>query len=305
MSGPAPSSRLTLRDLARLRLEGTPIAAVTAYTTPEGRCCDQAGVDLVLVGDSLGRVVLGLPDELAVTIEDMERHTAAVARGVRRAVLVADMPFLSYQADPADAVRNAGRLVRAGAAAVKLEGGAVFAPTIARILAAGIPVVGHLGFTPQSVRRFGGARVQGREPEAAERLLADALAIAAAGACAIVLEMIPGPLAEAVTVALDVPTIGIGAGAGCSGQILVLYDILGLAPRSPRLARRYADIGAAMAGAVAAYARDVRACAFPGLEHTHDGQRWGSPPAAGTAVPSAPPPDPSNPDERSSADTAR
>lgn len=264
-----------MRDLGRLRAAGRPIVAVTAYTAPEGRFCDEAGVDLILVGDSLGRAVLGLPDELRVTMEDMEHHTAAVARGVRRALLVADLPFLAYQADPAEAVRNAGRLIRAGAAAVKLEGGAAQLPAIERILAAGIPLVGHLGFTPQSVHRLGGARVQGREREEADRLIAEARTIAAAGVSAIVLEMVPGALAAEVTRAVEPPTIGIGAGPGCAGQVLVLYDLVGLSARVPRLARTYADLGRAMSDAVAAYARDVRAGAFPAAEHTHDGRTWG------------------------------
>jgi len=229
----------------------------------------------VLVGDSLGRVVLGLPDELGVTMEDMERHTSAVARQVRHALVVADLPFLAYQADPAEAVRNAGRLVRAGAAGVKLEGGAYWADTVRRIVETGIPVVGHLGFTPQAVHRLGGPRVQGRGAAAEEALLADARALAAAGACALVLELVPGPVAARLTAGLELPTIGIGAGAGCSGQILVLYDVVGLSARVPRLARTYADLGAALREAVAAYARDVRAGVFPGPEHTHDGRGWG------------------------------
>ncbi len=265
----------TVRDLLRWRAEGRRIVAVTAYTAPEGRYCDEAGADLVLVGDSLGRAVLGLPDELGVTMEDMERHTSAVARGVQRALLVADLPFLAYQADPAEAVRNAGRLIRAGAAAVKLEGGSSQLAAIERIHAAGIPVVGHLGFTPQAVHSLGGARVQGREPEEAEQLHRDAEAIAAAGVCAIVLEMVPSALAAQVTQASRVPTIGIGAGVGCDGQILVLYDIIGLSSRVPRLARTYADLGASLREAVATYAHDVRAGVFPGPENTHDGTAWG------------------------------
>ncbi len=267
--------RTTVLDLPRLKADGQPIVAVTAYTAPEGRACDTAGVDLVLVGDSLGRAVLGLPDELGVTMEDMERHTAAVARGVRQALLVADLPFLSYQADPAEAVRNAGRLIRAGASAVKLEGGRSMAPTIERMVTAGIPVVGHLGFTPQSVRGLGGARVQGRDASSAARLLDDARALEDAGVSAVVLEMVPGPLAAEITAAVAPPTIGIGAGGGCSGQVLVLYDILGLSTRVPRLARKYVDLAEQIRGAVAAYAGDVRSRAFPGPAHTHDGHAWG------------------------------
>jgi 3-methyl-2-oxobutanoate hydroxymethyltransferase len=279
---PPQASRVTIRDLARLKAQGRPIVVVTAYTAPEARCCDEAGVDAVLVGDSLGRVVLGLPDELGVTMEDMERHTAAVARGARRALVVADLPFLSYQADPAEAVRNAGRLVRAGAAAVKLEGGRPVAPTIRRIVDAGIPVVAHLGFTPQSVLRFGGPRVQGRDEAEAERLLADARSVEAAGASAVVLEMVPAPLAQRITEALEIPTIGIGAGPGCSGQVLVLYDVVGLSLRIPRLARRYADLASALTEAVARYADEVRTRRFPGPENTHDGTGWGSAEGSGT-----------------------
>lgn len=272
---PRPAARVTVRDLRAIPAEGRRIVAITAYTTPEARCCDEAGVDVILVGDSLGRVVLGLPDELGVTLEDMVRHTEAVARGVRRALVVADMPFLSYQADAAEAVRHAGRLVRAGAAAVKLEGGAFWADTVRRVVEAGIPVIGHLGFTPQSVHRFGGPRVQGRGPDAEERLLADARALAGAGVSAIVLELVPAPLAARVTHEVNVPTIGIGAGPDCSGQILVLYDVIGLSPRVPRLARTYADLRRALQDAVAAYAREVRAGTFPAAEHTHDGRAWG------------------------------
>lgn len=277
MATSRPPRPVTVLDLERLRAEGRPIVAVTAYTAPEGRLCDRAGVDLVLVGDSLGRAVLGFPNELSVTMEDMERHTAAVARGVRRALLVADLPFLAYQADAAEATRNAGRLVRAGASAVKLEGGLPALPAVERILAAGIPVVGHLGFTPQAVHRLGGPRVQGRGPDAAAELRAAAGALAAAGVSAIVLEMVPAGLAAEVTAALPVPTIGIGAGVGCGGQVLVLYDLIGLSARVPRLARTYGDAAAVIGGAVAAYARDVRARAFPAAEHTHDGERWGGP----------------------------
>jgi 3-methyl-2-oxobutanoate hydroxymethyltransferase len=275
MPRPPAGQRVAAQDLGAIAASGRPIVAVTAYTTPEARACDEAGVDLILVGDSLGRAVLGLPDELRVTMDDMVRHTAAAARGVRRALLAADLPFLSYQAETAEAVRNAGRLVRAGAAAVKLEGGAERAETVRRIVEAGIPVLGHLGFTPQSVRRLGGARVQGRDEAGAARLLADARALAAAGCSAVVLEMVPAPVATRVTRALAVPTIGIGAGPGCSGQILVLYDVLGLSARRPRLARAYADLGEAMRAAVAAYAGDVRAGTFPGPAETHDGRSWG------------------------------
>lgn len=266
---------LTVRDLERLKAAGQPIVAVTAYTEPEGRLCDAAGVDVVLVGDSLGNVVLGLPDSLGVELADMIRHTTAVARGVRHALLVADMPFLSYQSDLAAAVQSAGALMRAGAAAVKLEGGAHWAPTVRHLAECGIPVVGHLGFTPQSVRRFGGPRVQARDAAGEERLLADARALAEAGAVAIVLEMVPAPVAARVSQAVAPPTIGIGAGPGCNGQVLVLHDVVGLSRRTPRFARAYADLANALRGAVGAYAEDVRAGRFPGPAETHDGQGWG------------------------------
>ena len=280
------SAPITVRDLGRFTAVGRRLVAVTAYTAPEAQLCDEAGVDLILVGDSLGNAVLGLADTLGVTMEDMVRHTQAVAGAARRAMVVADLPFLSYQADIAEAVRNGGRLLQAGASAVKLEGGAPFAPTVRALGHAGIPVIGHLGFTPQSVRRLGGPRVQGRESVAAEALQRDAVALAEAGVFAIVLEMVPGALAQAVTAQLPVPTIGIGAGPGCSGQILVLYDLVGLSPRLPHFARSYGDAGAEIRRAVRHYAEDVRAGRFPGPEHTHDGHRWGPSPRPGQDAPS-------------------
>lgn len=266
---------LTVRNLQQMKAAGQSIVAVTAYTEPEGRLCDAAGVDVVLVGDSLGDVVLGLRDTVGVRQQDMLRHTAAVARGVRRALLVADMPFLSYQTDVASAVRHAGALLRSGADAVKLEGGAYWAGTVRHLVESGIPVVGHLGFTPQSVRRLGGPRVQARDGSERARLLADAEALAAAGAAAVVLEMVPAPVAAEVTARIAPPTIGIGAGPACSGQVLVLYDIVGLSPRAPRFARAYADLATAMRTAVAAYADDVRQGRFPSPAESHDGQGWG------------------------------
>ncbi len=279
---PEVERAVTVRDLARFTDAGRRLVAVTAYTAPEARLCDAAGVDLILVGDSLGNAVLGLADTLGVTMDDMVRHTRAVAGAARRALVVADLPFLSYQTDVAEAVRNSGRLLQAGASAVKLEGGAAFAPTVRTLGHAGIPVIGHLGFTPQSVRRLGGPRVQGRDAAGAEALRRDALALAEAGVFAIVLEMVPGPLAEAVTAELAVPTIGIGAGPGCSGQVLVLYDLVGLSPHVPHFARSYGDAGAEIRRAVGRYAQDVRAGRFPGPEQTHDGRQWGPAPPAGT-----------------------
>ncbi len=271
----AAGRAFTVRDLQRSRAEGRRIVAVTAYTAPEGRLCDAAGVDLVLVGDSLGNVLLGLPDTLGVTLADMVRHTQAVAHGVQRALLVADLPFLSYQASVAEAVHSAGQLLQAGAAAVKLEGGAFWSQTVRHLVAAGIPVVGHLGFTPQSVHRLGGPRVQARSAQAQAQLLEDARALEEAGVSAIVLEMVPSPVAAGVSEQLRVPTIGIGAGPACGGQVLVLYDLLGLSPQVPRFARRYADLRSLATQAVEAWARDVREGGFPGPSETHDGTHWG------------------------------
>ncbi len=286
MPEPQRVAPVTVRDLVRLSAAGRRLVAVTAYTAPEARLCDAAGVDVILVGDSLGNAVLGLADTLGVTMDDMVRHTRAVAGAAQRALVVADLPFLSYQTGIADAVRNGGRLLQAGASAVKLEGGSAYVPTVEALGHAGIPVIGHLGFTPQSVRRLGGPRVQGRESGSAEELRRDAAALAAAGVGAIVLEMVPGPLAQAVTAEVSVPTIGIGAGPDCSGQILVLYDLVGLSPRLPHFARSYGDAGAEIGRAVERYAEDVRAGRFPGPEHTHDGRRWGEPHPPGRDAPS-------------------
>ncbi len=274
---PVPEEqRSTIRTVVRRAAEGKRLVVVTAYDYPSGRICDQADVDVVLVGDSLGNVVLGLPDTLAVTMDDMVRHTAAVSRGVHHALLVADMPFLSYQPSPGLAVENAGRLLQAGAQAVKLEGGAYFAPTIRHIVESGIPVMAHIGYTPQSIHRLGGPRVQGRGTEGRQRLLEDAVAVAEAGAWSLVLEMVPGPIAGEVTAAVGIPTIGIGAGPHCRGQVLVLHDIVGLSGRAPRFARQYVDGERLLTDAVIRYADDVRQGRFPGPEHTHDGEHWGS-----------------------------
>ncbi|MBE0476591.1 MAG: 3-methyl-2-oxobutanoate hydroxymethyltransferase [Coriobacteriia bacterium] len=240
------------------------IVAITAYDVAFARLVDAAGVDVVLVGDSLGMTVLGHGSTLPVTVDDMVRHTAAVSRGVERALLVADMPFMSYQADPADALRNAGRLMaEGGAQAVKLEGGRQVAPTIERLVGAGIPVIGHVGLTPQSVHAMGGYRVQARETVTALRLLDECRALAEAGAFAVVLECIPAELSEVVTAEVAIPTIGIGAGAGCDGEVQVLHDLLGLTEQTPRHASRFAEIGGAVVEAVRRYAEQVRAGEFP------------------------------------------
>ncbi|MDX2168797.1 MAG: 3-methyl-2-oxobutanoate hydroxymethyltransferase [Deltaproteobacteria bacterium] len=266
--------KVTVPEIVKAKATGRPIVALTAYDFPFARIADQAGVDLLLVGDSLGMVVQGFDTTLPVTMDEMVYHTRMVARGRRRALLVADLPFLSYQVSPTDAVANAGRLIKdGGAEAVKLEGGAAVAETIARIASVDIPVMGHIGLTPQSVHRMGGHKVQGRKrgqaPGQRERLIDDALAVEAAGAFAIVLEGIPLDLAADITARLEIPTIGIGAGPHCDGQILVLHDVLGLGERTaPRFAKRYADLWTAAREAVESYASEVRGAAFPSAAHS-------------------------------------
>lgn len=247
------------------------IACLTAYDFAFARLLDEAGIPLLLVGDSVGMTVLGYETTLPVTVADMVHHTAAVTRGVRRALVVADMPFLSYQASTERAVSNAGRLLkRGGADAVKLEGGAMRAEVVRTLVSNGIPVMGHIGLLPQNVRAMGGYKVQGRDAAAADRIRADACALAEAGAFAIVLEGMPAPLAAAITGEVPVPTIGIGAGAACDGQILVLHDLLGLSGAlRPRFVKRYADLGASVREAAGAYRADVENGAFPGPEHTY------------------------------------
>ena len=241
-----------------------PLVMVTAYDAPSARIADEAGVDLILVGDSVAMVVLGYEDTLQVTVDDMVHHTAAVARTGPRALVVADMPWLSYHVGAAEAVGNAGRLVRAGAAAVKLEGGRKRLPVVSALLDAEIPVMGHLGLTPQSVNATGGYKVQGKDADAATALIADARELAAAGVFALVLEGVPAPVARLVTEAVDVPTIGIGAGRWCDGQVLVFHDVVGLEDRVlPRFVRRYASLKAEGVAAVSAFAADVRAGRFP------------------------------------------
>ena len=243
---------------------GTPLVMVTAYDAPTARIADDAGVDVILVGDSAAMVVLGYQDTLQVTVDDMAHHVAAVRRAGPRALVVADLPWLSYHVSVGDAVRNAAVLVRAGAAGVKLEGGRTRVPVIEALVDAQIPVMGHLGLTPQSVHALGGYRVQGQQAEAATGLLDDAEALAAAGCFAIVLECVPREVARLITERVAVPTIGIGAGPDCDGQVLVLHDLLGLEDRIvPKFVRRYGSLKAGAVAAVAAYAGDVRARTFP------------------------------------------
>jgi 3-methyl-2-oxobutanoate hydroxymethyltransferase len=237
---------------------------LTAYDAITARLLDRAGVDVILVGDSLGMVVLGHDTTLPVTLDMMIHHTSAVARGAARALVVADMPFMTYQVSVSEAVRNAGRLLQeGGAAAVKLEGGRPVLDVVARLVEVGIPVMGHLGLLPQSVHQLGGYQRQATQPREADALLADAAALERAGAFAIVLESIPASLAEMVTARIEIPTIGIGAGAGCDGQVLVTTDLLGLGDRVPPFVRQYASLKDTILEAARAYADDVRAGRFP------------------------------------------
>ncbi|MDX9710494.1 MAG: 3-methyl-2-oxobutanoate hydroxymethyltransferase, partial [Trichloromonas sp.] len=233
----------TILDIRRMKVEGEKITVLTAYDYPFARLMDLAGIDMILVGDSVGTVVAGYDNTLPVTLEEMLYHTRAVVRGTSSALVVTDMPFLSYQVDLAEARRNAGRLIKEGGAqAVKLEGGENIAATIRAIVDMDIPVVGHIGLTPQSIHRMGGFRVQGKEDLQARQLLADARAVEQAGAFALVLEGIPAPLAREITETVSIPTIGIGAGVHCDGQVLVIHDILGLCEKySPKFVKRFAD----------------------------------------------------------------
>jgi 3-methyl-2-oxobutanoate hydroxymethyltransferase len=268
-NGAAPMGELrqvTVPDFLAAKARGHRLTMLTAYDYTMARLLDDAGVDSLLVGDSLGMVVQGQPDCLGVTLDEMIYHTRLVARGVRRSLLVADLPFMSYQVSPQQALESAGRLVKEGGAhAVKLEGGVRSAAAIAAVTSADIPVMGHVGLTPQSVRRLGGFKVQ----RDADRLVEDALAVEAAGAFAVVVECVPSEVAARITAALKVPTIGIGAGPACDGQILVTPDLLGLFDEvRPRFVKHYADLGQAVRQAAAGYCREVRDGTFPGPEHS-------------------------------------
>ena len=250
--------------------DGTPLVMLTAYDTPSARIADEAGVDIILVGDSVAMVVLGYEDTLSVTIDDIAHHTAAVARAKPKAMVVADMPWMSYHVSREETVRNAAALLRAGASAVKLEGGSKRLDMIRAILDAEIPVMGHLGLTPQSVHMMGGFKVQAKEFDAAKILLDDAVTLAEVGCFSIVLECVPDAVATTVTEAVPVPTIGIGAGANCDGQVLVFHDLLGLNPgRPPKFVRRYADLRGDAITAVSAFADDVRSGRYPSEAETY------------------------------------
>jgi 3-methyl-2-oxobutanoate hydroxymethyltransferase len=262
--------KTTIPDILKKKAEGRKITVLTAYDFPTAQIVDEAGIDIILVGDSLGMVVQGIDSTLPVTMDEMVYHTKMVSRGAKTGLVVADMPFLSYQADTAEAVRNAGRFLKeAGAEAVKLEGGTAVAGAIRAITAAGIPVMGHVGLTPQHVHALGGFKVQGRDEAAREKVLADARAVQEAGAFSVVLESVPASLAKEIGAMLSIPTIGIGAGPHCDGQVLVIHDLLGLFDRfTPKFVKRYAHLKADAVKAVKQYRQDVESGGFPADEHT-------------------------------------
>ena len=270
--------RKTVAEIKAMKQAGEKVVMLTAYDYPSARIADEAGVDMILVGDSLGMVVLGYESTVPVTIEDMLHHSRAVARGASRALIVTDLPFMTYQTSIEDAMRSAGRLLQEGnCQAVKLEGGVHMAETVRRLTQIGIPVVGHIGLTPQSVNQLSGYKLQGKTPETAERLIEDAVALQQAGAFSIVLETIPAPLAEQISNRIRIPTIGIGAGAGCDGQVQVWHDLLTYATPDmqgylPRHVKQYANVGETMHAAVSQYIAEVRSGAFPAPEHSFQGR---------------------------------
>jgi 3-methyl-2-oxobutanoate hydroxymethyltransferase len=263
---------LTVVDLPAMKTAGRRIVMLTCYDAAFARLLEQAEVDVLLVGDSLNQVLAGHETTLSATLDQMIYHAAAVRRGARRSLVFVDLPFLTYQVSVSEAIRNAGRVLQeSGAHGVKLEGGQPMAETVRALVDRGIPVIGHLGLTPQSVHALGGYRVQGRDEPTAERLVADAHALEEAGACAIVLELLPAALARRISTGLTIPTIGIGAGAGCDGQVLVLHDMLGLNETfNPKFLKRYAELGEAVRAAVRAYAAEVRDGTYPGPSHSFD-----------------------------------
>jgi 3-methyl-2-oxobutanoate hydroxymethyltransferase len=267
--------KVTVRTILEMKKRGEKIVTLTAYDYQMALLEDRAGVDIILVGDSLGMVVLGYENTLPVTMDEVIHHVKAVSRARPNALVVGDMPFMSYQTGVEDAIRNAGRMIKEGGAeAVKLEGGRRMEPVIRAILGSDIPVMGHLGLTPQSVHRFGGYRVQGKDPKAAEDLIADAEFLEAVGCFSLVLEGIPWTLAERITASLSIPTIGIGAGVRCDGQVLVVNDALGLTEvEPPRFVKRYAELGRVIGDALAVYIEDVREGRFPDLDHSYSDKK--------------------------------
>lgn len=269
---PDETKPVTTFDLVRMKERGDRIVMLTAYDALFGELVDAAGVDVVLVGDSVNTVLCGESTTLSATLEQMIYHARIVRKGVRRALLVLDMPFMSYQVSIEDAKRNAGRVLReTGVSGIKLEGGEVVVPTIRALVDIGIPVMGHLGFTPQSVHALGGYRVQGRGPEASDRIVADAKALEDAGAFSLVLELMPSAVAQRVTEAISIPTIGIGSGPRCDGQVLVLHDMLGLNERfTPKFLKRYAELAEQVRQAVQVFGEEVRAGRYPDTAHSYD-----------------------------------
>lgn len=284
-------SRVTIASLRAQKQAGEKISVLTAYDATFAKLLDAAGVDVLLVGDSLGMVVAGAETTLAVTLDEMIYHCRAVARVAKRAHVVGDMPFMSYQVSIEQGLANAGRLMKEGGChAVKLEGGAVHAELVSRLVTAGIPVMGHIGLTPQSVHQMGGFKVQGREPGGAARLLADAQALERAGAYSVVLEGIPSEIAAQITASLSIPTIGIGAGAACDGQVLVVYDMLGMdASFKPKFVRRYADLSSVITDATSRYITDLRSGAFPADAESFAARAPGGTEAAPYSSPAAQP----------------
>jgi 3-methyl-2-oxobutanoate hydroxymethyltransferase len=270
--------KVTKTTLLKMKKKGEKIAAITSYDFLSTKLIDHAGIDFILVGDSLGMVVMGYDNTLPVTMEEIIHHLKAVSRARPRAIIVGDMPFMSYQASVEDAVRNAGRLVKEGGAeSVKLEGGKRYVPVIEAIVQASIPVVGHLGLTPQSLHQLGGYRVQGKDSESAERMVKDAKALEEAGCYSIVLEGIPWKLGRKITESVSIPTIGIGAGPYCDGQVLVFQDMLGIFDKPlPRFVRMYDNIGERINDAVSRYVEDVKRGRFPGMEHSYSAEKKGS-----------------------------
>ncbi len=265
------NEKVTTASLQEMKTKGEKITALTAYDYPTARLVDDVGIDIILVGDSVSNVILGRENTLSVTMEEMLHHVRAVVRGVERALVLGDMPFMSYQASIDEAVGNAGRfLKKGGAEGVKVEGGSGVLDKIKAIIDAGIPVMGHVGLTPQWIHQMGGYRAQGKTVKAAKLILEDAEKLQDAGVFSLVLECVPWQLAEIITERLDIPTIGCGAGPHCDGQVLVLHDVIGLSDRSPKFSRKYADLKPVIEDAVCSYARDVRDGHFPGKEHVFE-----------------------------------
>jgi 3-methyl-2-oxobutanoate hydroxymethyltransferase len=261
--------RITINQIKQMKPKGEKITMLTAYDYSTAKIVDEVGIPLILVGDTLGEVVLGYESTISVTMEEMLHHTKAVVRGTKNAMVIGDMPFMTYHVSIEDALRNAARFIQeAGAQAVKLEGGVTVAEKVRRVVDCGIPVMGHIGLTPQSIHQLGGHKVQGRTPEAAARLLEDARVLEQAGAFAVVLETVPTPLATLITKSISIPTIGIGAGIGCDGQVLVINDILGLSDRVPKHAKQYAKLTDIIRAAITEYDREVKAGSFPTEEQS-------------------------------------